>query len=784
MKKWKLLILALFIALLACACMPGLAEDDCKHPFLGSEVTTVPTCKTEGVRTFSCPTCGKTWTETIARTNTHTKNAGTVTKEATCSETGIKVYKCSVCGVEMGSEAIPAKGHTWDAGTVAKEATCTATGIKSFICTVCKATKTEAIPALNHDLVNVAYVEPTCNAKGNTAGQRCTRCNYTTVTEIAATGKHKFDVIASDHKDATCTEAGYNEFTCVYCKTEKSKTVLPALGHNYPTAWTVTTPATCQAAGVESKSCTRCGNVVTQATAKAAHDYKDETIITPATCEAAGSKKLTCTMCKADFITQTIPALGHDFSGDPVVVEATCKAAGTKTWTCKHGGCTKTKVETIAKLAHKYEIETIATPATCETNGVKKITCSLCKEDFITQYIPATGHDYSGDPVVVEPTCKAAGTRTWTCKHGGCTKPKVETIAKLAHKYEIETVVDKPTCDKKGRNKLTCSLCKEDFILKDTPALGHDFSGAPVVKDATCEEAGTKTWTCTHEGCTQTKVQTIKKLGHKSTYKVTKEATCTEAGTKDQVCERCGKVLKSNVKINKLGHKLKDVVTKEPDCENAGTKNVVCERCNAVTQENVAIKKLGHKGVWVTVKKPTKTEDGEAVETCSRCGKELGRKKVPYAIMMYNNTICSLGPCTRDLIGGDDWYRVTPLDLSVEGSFTYPLIATNKFTVGTMTVTISNGAMTVTYKLNSNQFNVRSEALVFYSNLEALRKPTTENTFSFSFGQPIDIAQTFGEDTRVILSFFMKADYDQLGNGVYGFQADARQINEMVALID
>ena len=703
MKKWKLLILALFIALLACACMPGLAEDECKHPFLGSEVTTVPTCKTEGVRTFSCPTCGKTWTETIAKTNTHTKNAGTVTKEATCSETGIKVYKCSVCGVDMGSEAIPAKGHTWDAGTVTKEATCTATGIKSFICTVCKATKTEAIPALSHDLVNVAYVEPTCNAKGNTAGQRCTRCTFTTVTEIAATGKHKFDVIASDHKDATCTEAGYNEFTCVYCKTAKSKTVLPALGHNYPTAWTVTTPATCQAAGVESRSCTRCGNVETRATAKAAHDYKDETIITPATCEAAGSKKLTCTMCKADFITQTIPALGHDFSGDPVVVEATCKAAGTKTWTCKHGGCTKTKVETIAKLAHKYE---------------------------------------------------------------------------------IETVVDKPTCDKKGRNKLTCSLCKEDFILKDTPALGHDFSGAPVVKDATCEEAGTKTWTCTHEGCTQTKVQTIKKLGHKSTYKVTKEATCTEAGTKDQVCERCGKVLKSNVKINKLGHKLKDVVTKEPDCENAGTKNVVCERCNAVTQENVAIKKLGHKGVWVTVKKPTKTEDGEAVETCSRCGKELGRKKVPYAIMMYNNTICSLGPCTRDLIGGDDWYRVTPLDLSVEGSFTYPLIATNKFTVGTMTVTISNGTMTVTYKLNSNQFNVRSEALVFYSNLEALRKPTTENTYSFSFGQPIDIAQTFGEDTRVILSFFMKADYDQLGNGVYGFQADARQINEMNALID
>ena len=53
------------------------------------------------------------------------------------------------------------ENHAWDAGKVTKEPTCTAEGEKTFTCTKCSKTKTEKIPALDHNFVN----------------DKCTRCN-------------------------------------------------------------------------------------------------------------------------------------------------------------------------------------------------------------------------------------------------------------------------------------------------------------------------------------------------------------------------------------------------------------------------------------------------------------------------------------------------------------------------------------------------------------------------------------------------------------------------------
>ncbi len=53
------------------------------------------------------------------------------------------------------------ENHAWDAGKVTKEPTCTAEGEKTFTCTKCSKTKTERIPALDHNFVN----------------DKCTRCN-------------------------------------------------------------------------------------------------------------------------------------------------------------------------------------------------------------------------------------------------------------------------------------------------------------------------------------------------------------------------------------------------------------------------------------------------------------------------------------------------------------------------------------------------------------------------------------------------------------------------------
>ena len=159
----------------------------------------------------------------------------------------------------------------------------------------------------------------------------------------------------------------------------------------------------------------------------------------------------------------------------------------------------------------------------------------------------------------------------------------------------------------------------------------------------------------------------------------------------------------------------------------------------------------------------------------------LRRLSIDDSEMMYNNTLAGFGPCTRDLIGGKTWNRVTPVDLSVDGTYTYDLVASNKYVVGTLVVTVANGTVTVNYELNANQIKVNEETLTLYANLEALKNGTG---LTATVGTPIDIAANFGEDTKVIVAFAAKADYNAVGAGVASFKADEAKLAALIALID
>jgi len=83
--------------------------------------------------------------------------------------------------------------------------------------------------------------------------------------------------------------------------------------------WVVTTPATCEAAGVETRTCKLDGSHKdTRAIAKLTgtscnpnhvHDWGDWVVTTPATCEAAGMETRTCKLDANHKETQTIPKL-------------------------------------------------------------------------------------------------------------------------------------------------------------------------------------------------------------------------------------------------------------------------------------------------------------------------------------------------------------------------------------------------------------------------------------------------------------------------------------------
>ncbi|MCM1320860.1 MAG: leucine-rich repeat protein [Bacteroides sp.] len=155
----------------------GTAEYQSAHGWNAGEATKAPTCTAEGVRTYTCTTCGAAKTEAIAA-NGHSWDEGEVTKAATCAAEGVRTYTCTTCGTAK-TEAVAVTqhvfytwwnadesnhwkictgcratghqaAHTWDTGRVTKTATCSATGVKTYTCTICNRTKTETIAAKEH----------------------------------------------------------------------------------------------------------------------------------------------------------------------------------------------------------------------------------------------------------------------------------------------------------------------------------------------------------------------------------------------------------------------------------------------------------------------------------------------------------------------------------------------------------------------------------------------------------------------------------------------------------
>ena len=316
--------------------------------------------------------------------------------------------------------------------------------------------------------------------------------------------------------------------------------------------------------------------------------------------------------------------------------------------------------------------------------------------------------------------------------------------------HTMQAVQIEPTCVSDGMAYEVCEICGYEGPRTVLPATGvHTFVTHDAVQPV-CSE---------HDGC--------------AAYQ-----ECTMCGL---ITDEAGEPLEEVAVIPAApAHEFEMLVYEEPTCTQAGTMTQVCRLCGK--EETIEAPALGHAYAWVTVSVPSPDAEGISEYACALCGDVKERKTVPYMQMMYNNTVTTLGPTTRDLIGGDLWNRVTPIDLGADGIFTYPMIASNRFTVGVASVVQADGWQVVTYQLNSEQFLVRSEVLAIYPNLESLR--TGEGVVYASFGEPIDLRQYFPDDNRLILSIILKVDYDARGIGVEPFKLDPDAIEAMMALFD
>lgn len=156
----------------------------------------------------------------------------------------------------------------------------------------------------------------------------------------------------AEHKDATCTENGYDRTTCTICG-YVDETVLKAFGHSESSE--IIKVATCSEMGEKKFLCSTCGKERTETIDTLPHTYK-ETILKAATCTEKGSKNQTCSDCGYCTSEEPIAELGHEYSR-VTTKAAGCESEGTYTFTC--GRCKDSYKESIPAKGHTM------TPASC-----------------------------------------------------------------------------------------------------------------------------------------------------------------------------------------------------------------------------------------------------------------------------------------------------------------------------------------------------------------------------------------------------------------------------------
>lgn len=125
-----------------------------------------------------CTDCNtKLESGTVVNKLGHTWDNGVITKEATETEEGVKTYTCKTCG-ETKTEKIPVTSHHLDQGTITKKAICTENGEKTYHCTDadCDKTYVETIPATGHKFDSWKTVKAQSIYSGAVQKRTCNAC--------------------------------------------------------------------------------------------------------------------------------------------------------------------------------------------------------------------------------------------------------------------------------------------------------------------------------------------------------------------------------------------------------------------------------------------------------------------------------------------------------------------------------------------------------------------------------------------------------------------------------
>lgn len=120
------------------------------------------------------------------------------------------------------------------------------------------------------------------------------------------------------------------------------------------------------------------------------HNFGVPVIVTPATCSAEGLQTVTCTVC-GQSEDRTIPVLDHSFGDWTEATAPSCTTEGMRERTCSVCGTPET--EAIPSTGHSVS-NWNTTDATCTTPGQKTGTCDTCGTP-VSEEIPIKSHSFT-----------------------------------------------------------------------------------------------------------------------------------------------------------------------------------------------------------------------------------------------------------------------------------------------------------------------------------------------------------------------------------------------------
>lgn len=345
---------------------------------------------------------------------------------------------------------------TWSTDAVNHWHACTDEG--------CDAVSEKAPHSFNGGVVTL---QPTFETKGNTT-YTCTVCGYTKEEPIDMLLHSYADTYSSDENNHwhPCTDPGYQDLR------------KDSAAHDWDDG-EITTSPTYDAEGVRTYHCTVCGHERTSPIAQLVHNYETTWTIDETyhwlKCSDDGYEDLA--KDKAE----------HVYNEGVITTPTTFESDGVKTYTCSVCGHKKTEV--VPQLEHSY--------AETWNNNETKHWHACTDKGYENLIQDEAEHSYDSGEVTVLPTFEKDGMKTYTCSV--CGYKKTEVIPKLQHSYANDWSSDDDyhwhQCSDEGYEDLT-----QDKAI-------HDWDEGIITKEATADEEGVRTYTCSV--CNKTKTEVI-----------------------------------------------------------------------------------------------------------------------------------------------------------------------------------------------------------------------------------------------------------------------------------